>query len=93
MTAPDGDDMGVARQAVKVALLQTAATYGVRRALEVGYRRVTGRELPTARDRDVPFRQVLLWATITGAALAAATVIVDQVVLRRESPAELVRSE
>ena len=48
--------------------------------LEFGYRSATGREPPTARNRNVPFRQVLVWATVTGAALTAVTVIVDQFV-------------
>ena len=82
----NGLDIGAVRQAMKVAALEAAATYVVRRGLEFGYRRATGRELPTARDRNVPFRQVLVWATVTGAALTAATVIVDQVALRREMP-------
>jgi hypothetical protein len=80
-----GRDIGGVRQAIKVPVLEGAATYAVRRALEFGYRRATGRELPTARDRNVPFRQVLVWATVTGAALSAATVIVDQFALRRGS--------
>lgn len=80
-----GLGIGAVRQAMKAAALESAATYVVRRGLELGYRRATGRELPTARDRDAPFRQVLVWATVTAAALSAATVIVDQVALRRES--------
>ena len=88
VTSHDGSglDAGAVRQAMKVAAFEAAATYVVHRALELGYRRATGRELPTARDRNVPFRQVLVWATVTGAALTAATVIVDQVALRREQP-------
>jgi len=87
-TSHDGKglDIGAVRQSMRVAAVEAAATYVVRRALEFGYRGATGRELPTARDRNVPFRQVLVWATVTGAALAAATVIVDQFALRRESP-------
>jgi hypothetical protein len=73
-----------AAQAVKFAAFEAAATYVARRSLEIGYRRATGRELPTARDRDVPFRQVLVWATVTAAALSATTVVVDHFVLRRE---------
>jgi hypothetical protein len=82
----NGLDIGAVRQAMKVAALEGASTYVVHRALEFGYRRATGRELPTARDRNVPFRQVLVWATVTAAAVTAATVIVDQVALRREPP-------
>jgi Protein of unknown function (DUF4235) len=88
VTSPVGNvlDIGAVRQQMKMAALEGAATYAVRRALEFGYRRATGRELPTARDRDASFREVLVWATATGAALAAATVIVDQFALRRELP-------
>ena len=87
MTARGGRalDIGAVRRAMKVAALESAATYVVRRGLELGYRRATGRELPTARDRSAPFREVLVWATVTGAALSAATVVVDQVALRRDS--------
>jgi hypothetical protein len=80
-----GLGVGSVRQAMKVAALESAATYAVRRGLELGYRRATGREIPTARDRSTPFRQVLVWAAVTGAALSAATVIVDELALRRES--------
>jgi Protein of unknown function (DUF4235) len=88
VTSPIGNvhDIGAVRQQMKMAALEGAATYTVRRALEFGYRRATGSELPTARDRDASFREVLIWATVTGAALAAATVIVDQFALRRELP-------
>jgi Protein of unknown function (DUF4235) len=70
------------RQNAKVTVVQMGATWLVRTTFEVGYRRATGRPLPTARDRDTPFRQVLVWATVTAAAIAASNVIVDQRVLR-----------
>ena len=87
VTSHDGNglDIGAVRQAMRVAALESAATYVARRGLEFGYRRATGRELPTARDRNTPFRQVLVWATVTAAAMSAATVVVDQFALRRES--------
>ena len=86
VTSHDGNglDIGAVRQAMRVAALESAATYVARRGLEFGYRRATGRELPTARDRN-PFRQVLVWATLTAAAMSAATVVVDQFALRRQS--------
>lgn len=84
-TTGNGLDVTAVRRAVKVAALEALATYLVRRSLELGYRQFTGRELPTARDRNVPFRQVMVWATVTGAALSAATVVVDQFALRRET--------
>jgi hypothetical protein len=87
VTSHDGNglDIGAVRQAMKVAALESAATYVARRGLEFGYRRATGRELPTARDHNTPFRQVLVWATVTAAAMSAATVVVDQFALRRQS--------
>jgi Protein of unknown function (DUF4235) len=77
--APAG---AVSRQAVRLWVLEAAATWTVRRALESGYRLATGSALPTARDRDVPFRQALVWASVTAAAVAASNVAVDRVVLR-----------
>jgi Protein of unknown function (DUF4235) len=73
-------------QSIKISVIQTAATWAVRMSLESGYRRVTGRALPTARDREAPFRQVFVWTTLTAAAVAATTVIVDQWVLRPKLP-------
>ena len=65
-----------------VWLAEAAASWVVHRALESGYRRATGRPLPTARDRDVPFRRIMVWATDTAAAVTVASVVVDRVVLR-----------
>jgi len=78
--------VGAIRRAVKVAVLEMGATWVVRRALEFGYRRATGRELPTARDVNVPFRKVLVWASVTAAAIAATNVVVDRVALRPRPP-------
>ena len=69
-------------QAAKVWLGEAAASWAVRRALESGYHRATGRALPTARDRDVPFRRIMVWAAVSAAAVAVANVVVDRVVLR-----------
>jgi hypothetical protein len=88
-TGTNGVDVQRVRQAIRVAVVESLATYAVKRGLELGYRRATRRELPTARTRDVPFRQVLFWTGVTAAALSAATVIVDQYALRRESPSPL----
>ncbi len=69
-------------QAAKVWLGEAAASWVVHRALEFGYHRATGRPLPTARDRDVPFRRVMVWAAVSAAAVGVADVLVDRVVLR-----------
>ena len=71
---------------IKVAASESAATWIVRRALESGYRCVTGQVPPTARDRDVPFRRILAWAAVSAAAVAVANVVVDRVVLRHGPP-------
>lgn len=73
-------------QAAKVWLGEAAASWAVRRALESGYHRATGRALPTARDRDVPFRRIMVWAAVSAAAVAVANVVVDRVVLRPTLP-------
>jgi multisubunit Na+/H+ antiporter MnhE subunit len=78
----------VPQQATTAWLAEVAATWAVRRALETGYHRVTGNVLPTARDRDVPLRRALLWAAVTAAAVAAANVAVDRVLLRPRLPVE-----
>ncbi len=76
-------------QAAKVWLGEAAASWAVRRALESGYHRATGAALPTARDRDVPFRRIVVWAAVSAAAVAVANVVVDRVVLRPTLPRDL----
>ena len=73
-------------QAAKIWLGEAAASWAVRRALESGYHRATGAVLPTARDRDVPFRRIVVWAAVSAAAVAVANVVVDRVVLRPSLP-------
>ena len=68
---------------------EAAASWAVRRALESGYHRATGAALPTARDRDVPFRRIVVWAAVSAAAVAVANVVVDRVVLRPTLPRDL----
>ena len=87
-TSPDRLDglNSAVRLAIKVAVLESAASWVVRRSLESGYHLATGHTPPTARDRDVPFRRILAWAAVSAAAVAAADVAVDWVALRREPP-------
>jgi hypothetical protein len=73
---------------VKVAVLEMVVTWAVRRTLNVSYRRAIGRPVPTARDPDVPFRRIVLWAAVAAAAVAAAHVVVDRVVLRPKQPVD-----
>lgn len=69
---------------VRLWAAEAAASWAVRRLIEVGYRRRTGSDLPTARDRAVPLHRVLLWTAVTAAAVAMADAAVDRVVLRSE---------
>ena len=78
------EDIETPRQAVQIAVVQMVATWAVQRALSFGYRRLTGRDEPTARDADVPLRRILAWAA---ASAAAANVVVDRLVLRRRAAA------
>jgi hypothetical protein len=67
---------------VKVAIMEMAATWVVRKGLDSGFRRATGHSAPTARDPDVPYRRIIAWAAVTAAAVAAANIVADRVVLR-----------
>jgi hypothetical protein len=69
-------------QAAKIAIIEMAATWVVRTALNSGFRRATGNSPPTARDPDVPFRRIIAWAAMTAAAVTAADIVADRVVLR-----------
>ena len=75
-------------QATRVWAAEAAVNWAVHRVMESGYRRATGAPLPTARDVDVPFRRILLWAVVTAAAIVSADVAVARIVLRsRPTPA------
>ena len=90
MKATETRDVAVLRpgslgQLVRVTVLEVAVTWGVRRALDLGYRQATGRPVPSARQADIRFGRVVLWAAVSAAAIAAANVVVDRTVLRQES--------
>jgi hypothetical protein len=70
-------------QSIGIAVLQMVVTWAVQRAMSSGYRTLTGREEPTARDATVPFRRVIVWAAASAAAVAVSNVAVDRLVLRR----------
>jgi len=80
------ENAAVQVQAAKVWVAEAIATWAVHRVLESGYTLVTGRVPPTARDRTVPFRRVVVWAALSAAAVAIADVAADRFVLRAESP-------
>jgi hypothetical protein len=66
---------------VTVAVSQVAVTRAVRRASTRATAALRDGRFPTARDPHVPFRRIVLWA-----AVAAADVAVDRVVLRPKQP-------
>ena len=70
------------RMSVRVMLVEMAATWAVQQALQLGYRRMTGRTMPSALDSDVPLHRIFRWAAVSAAAVAVANVAVDRLVLR-----------
>ena len=80
-------------QSMKIAVVEMAATFLVRRALDSGFRHATGHAPPTARDRAAPFRRVAAWAAVTAGSVAAANVVADRLVLRPKSLLRAARSE
>jgi hypothetical protein len=67
---------------IRVMVVEMAATWAVQQALQIGYRRITGRTMPSALDEDVPLHRILRWAAVSAAAVAVANVAVDRLVLR-----------
>ena len=80
--ASDRPDVNPRGQAAKIAIMEMAATWVVRTALNSGFRRATGNSPPTARDPDVPYRRIIAWAAMTAAAVTAADIAADRLVLR-----------
>jgi len=70
------------RISLRVMVVQMAATWAVQQALQLGYRRITGRTMPSALDSDVPLHRIFRWAAVSAAAVAVANVAVDRLVLR-----------
>lgn len=75
-------DVPALRLNLRVALVEMAATWAVQQALQVGYRQITGRPMPTALDSDVPLGRIIRWAAVSAAAVAVANVAVDRLILR-----------
>ena len=79
--APPPPEISRAAQ-VAAPLVAGVAAWAVRRALDSGFRRATGRPAPTASDLNVLPGRILLWAAVTAVAVAAINVAVDRVMLR-----------
>jgi hypothetical protein len=80
----DGPQAAEVSRGAQVAapLVAGVAAWAVRRALDSGFRRATGRPAPTASDLNVLPGRILLWAAVTAVAVAAINVAVDRVMLR-----------
>lgn len=70
---PEGNQLVVH---VLAPLVVMGATWGVRKALDNGYRRLTGHSAPNAHDTWVPLGSAIAWAAITAASAAAVEVAV-----------------
>ena len=78
----DGPGVNPRVHAAKIAIMEMAATWVVRTALDSGFRRATGNSPPTARDPDVPYRRIIAWAAMRAAVATAADIVADRVILR-----------
>lgn len=63
-------------------IVAVGATMLVRKALNSGYRRVTGSPAPSPGERDVTLGRALMWAVVTAATAAAVEVAVYRIVNR-----------
>ena len=84
-TSPSSTQGDGLRMTVKIAVVESVASWLVRRAMESGYRKATGQAPPTARDQGAPLRRILVWAAVSAAAVAVANVVADRVVLRESA--------
>lgn len=61
---------------VLAPLAVMGATWGVRKALDNGYRRISGHSAPNAHDTQNSLASALAWAAITAASAAVVEVAV-----------------
>lgn len=59
------------------------ATWAVRKALDSGYRSVTGHTAPSPQDTHVKLASALMWAAITAASAAVVEVAVFRFLAKR----------
>lgn len=70
-------------------LVAFGATFVVRKAMDAGYRSVTGKDVPAPRDASTSWGSALAWAMATAAVAAAVEVAVYRATVgtgRRRSP-------
>jgi len=77
---PEGNQLVVH---VLAPLLVMGATWGVRKALDNGYRRFTGHSAPTAHDNQISLASALAWAAVTAASAAVVEVAIFRFVAKK----------
>lgn len=68
---------------VLAPLVVLGATWGVRKALDNGYQRFTGRSAPNANDTQISLGSALAWAAITAASAAVVEVAVFRFIAKK----------
>jgi hypothetical protein len=68
---------------VLAPLAAIGATWAVRKALDSGYRSVTGRGAPNPQDPQAKLGSALMWAAITAASAAVVEVAVFRLLARK----------
>lgn len=77
---PEGNQLVIH---VLAPLVVMGATWGVRKALDNGYRRLTGHSAPTAHDTQISLASALAWAAVTAASAAVVEVAVFRFVAKK----------
>ncbi len=84
---PVGDDHNVGQSNLMVHVLAPlaaiAATWAVRKALDTGYRSVTGHNPPNSQDPQAKLGPTLMWAALTAASAAVVEVAVFRFLAKR----------
>ena len=69
---------------VVAPLAALAATWVVRKAMNGGYRAVSGHRAPEGRDIEVPWTRALVWTAVTASAAAIVEVAIYRYISTRE---------
>ena len=70
---------------VVAPLAALAATWVVRRAMNGGYRALSGHKAPEGRDLDVSWTRALVWTAVTASAAAMVEVAIYRYISSREN--------
>ena len=81
---PDDQDAPSAMVHIVAPLAAFAATWVVRKAMNGGYRAVSGQRAPEGRDTTVSWTRALLWTAVTASAAAMVEVAIYRYISTRE---------